>query len=270
LIALGSGTATVCSASWLHLRADIELVAVWRDGDALGHFRHFDTPDDGAAFHVDDDNVGALHRHEDLAERLADDEPMSGAADVDPLDTIVCRIDDEDGVAQFAGAPERTRRIDHDAVGGIDGAEIDHPGQRLRGQIDHGNAAVGIYPPDENTVAVDRAVSGAPVRRERELVRRARHVDGLRQRQRCRVEEVHLMRGLRGHDQIRTARPIIEINHELTPLRQRTTRPAAAHSNLSVGCSIHFAQALSRRSEAFIEHPQSYCDGEHCKTADKN
>ena len=115
--------------------------------------------------------------------------------------------------------------VDHHAVRRVDVAEVDHARERLRGQVDHHDAAVRIDALGEDAVAVDRGVGGAAVERERDLVGRARHVDGRRHGERRGVEKMHLVGGLGGDDEVRAAGAIVGVDHaDFTPRPAETAR----------------------------------------------
>ena len=195
----------------------------------FGHLRQLDAIDDGAAVDVDHDHICGFDRNKRLAGRMADRDPMRGAADIDPLHLVGGGINHQHGVAELARAPHRTRLIHHDAVRRVSCAKINDAGQRLRRQVDDDDAAVRVHAFDENSIAVNRAIGGPPVGGERKLVRRAGHVDGLRQRQRLGIEKMHLVRSLCRNDQIRTAGPVVEIEHVLAFSKPRRIAALRRH-----------------------------------------
>ena len=169
----------------------------------------------GAAGDVDDHDVILLDRHEHLAGRVADRDPMGGGADVDLLHLVGGGIDHQHGVAELARRPDHARGIDHHAMRRVHLAEIDDARERLRGQVDHHDAPVRVDPLHEDSVAIDRAVGGAAIRRQRDLVGRARHVDRRRGGERRGVDEMHLVGGLGGDDEVRTAGTVVGVDHAL-------------------------------------------------------
>jgi hypothetical protein len=95
-------------------------------------------------------------------------------------------------------------------------ADVEGALQRLGGEIDDGDAAVGALVFTEDAAAIDRGIDRVPVARAHHLVGGARHDDFGLQRERGRVEELHLVGALAGHDEVGSAGAIVGVGGHAT------------------------------------------------------